>query len=129
MATRINMDDFIHLKEGELPDPNKNDNGYVHYNSGIPNKAAHLIVEGGTFHGITVEGIGRSKAEQIYYLALTVYLSSSTRSRWTFQQARYAALNACRHPPTGLASGAPRSRWTGHTPHGNEPKSCHRQRP
>jgi len=90
------MDNFIPLSEGDLPDPDKNDNGYVHYNSGIPNKAAYLIVEGGTHHGIKVEGIGREKAEQIYYLALTVYLSSSTTSRWTFKQARYALLNACR---------------------------------
>lgn len=90
------MDDYMRLAPNELPDPDKNDNGYVHYNSGIPNKAAYLIVEGGVFHGITVAGIGREKAEQIYYLALTVYLSSATRSRWTFTQARYAMLNACR---------------------------------
>ena len=90
------MDDYIHLAPGEFPDPDKNDNGYVHSNSGIPNKVAHLIVEGGTHHGIAVEGIGRDKAEQIYYLALTVYLASSTRSRWTFKQARYGLLNGCR---------------------------------
>lgn len=90
------MDDFLALAPGERPDPDKNDNGYVHYNNGIPNKAAYLTVAGGTHHGITVEGIGRDKAEQIYYLALTSYLSSATDSRWTFMQARYALLNACR---------------------------------
>lgn len=90
------MDNFIHLDPGELPDPYKNDNGYLHYNSGIPNKVAHLIIEGGTHYGVTVEGISRTKAEQIYYLALTAYLYSSTPSRWTFEQARYALLNACR---------------------------------
>lgn len=41
------MDNYIHLDPGELPDPDKNDNGYLHYNSGIPNKVAHLIIEGG----------------------------------------------------------------------------------
>ncbi len=51
---------------------------------------------GGTHHGITVAGMGREKAEQVYYLALTSYLSSATDSRWTFKQARYALLNACR---------------------------------
>ncbi|MHC1754042.1 MAG: M4 family metallopeptidase [Methanosarcina sp.] len=90
------MDNFIHLDPGELPDPDKNDNGYLHYNSGIPNKVAHLIIEGGTHYGIPVEGISRQKAEQIYYLALSAYLNSSTPSRWTFEQARYALLNACR---------------------------------
>jgi subtilisin-like proprotein convertase family protein len=43
-----------------------------------------------------VQGIGRDKAEQIYYLAMTSYLNSATDSRWTFMQARYALLNACR---------------------------------
>lgn len=90
------MDNFIHLEPGELPDPDKNDNGYLHYNSGIPNKVAHLIIEGGTHYGIPVEGISRQKAEQIYYLALSAYLNSSTPSRWTFEQARHALLNACR---------------------------------
>ena len=90
------MNDFMMLDPGELPDSDKNDNGYVHFNSGIPNKAAYLTVTGGTYHGISIEGTGREKAEQIYYLALTSYLSSATDSRWTFIQARYALLNACR---------------------------------
>ncbi len=90
------MDNYIHLAAGEMPDPDKNDNGYVHYNSGIPNKVGYLTVEGGTHHGITVNGMGRDKAEQVYYVGLTEYLSSATRSRWTFEQARYALLNACR---------------------------------
>lgn len=90
------MNDFMALSPGEQPDANKNDNGYLHSNSGIPNKAAYLLIAGGLFHGINVEGIGRDKAEQIYYLALTAYMASSTYSRWTFMQTRYALLNACR---------------------------------
>jgi bacillolysin len=70
--------------------------GWLHYNCGIPSKAAYLTVAGGTHHGILVEKIGREKAEQIYYLGLTEYMRSSTLSLWTFKQARYAALNACR---------------------------------
>lgn len=90
------MDSFMHLRPDELPDAEKNDMGWLHYNCGIPSKAAYLTVTGGTHHGITVEGIGREKAEQIYYLGLTEYMRSSTLSRWTFEQARFAALNACR---------------------------------
>lgn len=90
------MDSFMHLRPGELPDGGKNDLGWLHYNCGIPCKAAHLTVAGGTHHGITVEGLGRDKAEQIYFLGLTEYMRSSTLSRWTFEQARFAALNACR---------------------------------
>ena len=44
------------------------DNGGVHYNSGIPNKAFYLIAS----------DIGKEKAEQIYYRALTTYLTRSS---------------------------------------------------
>ncbi len=90
------MDNYMRLTPGELPDQYKNDSGYVHINSGIPNRVAYLIIAGGTHYGISVEGIARKKAEQIYYLALTAYLCSATLSRWTFREARYAQLNACR---------------------------------
>jgi Zn-dependent metalloprotease len=55
------------------------DNGGVHTNSGVGNKAAYLIVDGGTFNGVTVPGLGGddlgtrtaaiTKAARIYYLA------------------------------------------------------------
>jgi len=107
------MNDFLALNPGEQPDPDKNDNGYVHSNSGIPNKAAYLITAGGTHHGIKVDGVGRGKAEQIYYLAMTSYLSSATDSRWTFQQARYALLNACRqlYGDTGSEYATVKNAW------------------
>lgn len=108
------MDDYRYLSPGELPDRDKNDYGWVHFNNGIPSKAAYLIIEGGTHHGVTVEGIGREKAENIHYLALTGYLSSSTRSRWTFNEARYALLNACREllGDTGPEYAAIKNAWS-----------------
>ncbi len=45
-------------------------NGCIHFNSGIPNKAAWLLASGGLFHGVGVRGIGRLKVEHIYYLTL-----------------------------------------------------------
>ena len=87
-------DDQRLLSEGELPSRN-NDNGYVHTNSGIPNKAGYLMVAGGTHHEITVEALGKEPAQQIMYLALTVYLESSIDSRWSFNQARIATIDAC----------------------------------
>lgn len=54
------------------------DNGGVHINSGIPNKAAYLMSEGGTHRGVSVTGIGRAKTEAIWYRALTQYFTSST---------------------------------------------------
>ena len=43
------------------------DNGGVHVNSAIPNKAAYLITDGGLHYSIQVQGIGRDKAQQLYY--------------------------------------------------------------
>jgi Zn-dependent metalloprotease/subtilisin-like proprotein convertase family protein len=93
-------DNQLRLQPGELPEcnsrsPRYNDNGYVHSNSGIPNKAFYLMVAGGTHHDIEVRGLGKTVAEEIAYLALTVYLESATSSRWTFRHARLATLDAC----------------------------------
>lgn len=54
------------------------DNGCVHFNSGILNKFAYLISEGGTHHGVTVTGIGRYKLARVTYRAMTVGLSQSS---------------------------------------------------
>ena len=67
------------------------DGGGVHKNSGIPNKAACLLVDGGTHHGITVNGIGREKAERIYYLTLTRRLVPTSQ----FNDAAHESIEAC----------------------------------
>ncbi len=56
------------------------DNGGVHTNSGIPNKAAYL----------TISSLGTAVAEKIYYRALTVYLAPQSN----FSDARAALLAA-----------------------------------
>lgn len=68
------------------------DNGGVHTNSGIANKAFYLVAKGGTHHlsGISVIGIGADNAAKIWYSALTNYMTSSTN----FAGARTATLNA-----------------------------------
>src|SRR6185503_20351387 len=43
------------------------DNGGVHYNSGINNKAVFLMVEGGTFNGKTITALNWDKVSSIYY--------------------------------------------------------------
>jgi len=48
------------------------DNGGVHTNSGVGNKAAYLIGQGGTFNGQTVTGLGLPKTAVIYYRTLSV---------------------------------------------------------
>jgi Zn-dependent metalloprotease len=64
----------------------------VHYSSGIANNFFYLLAQGGTndTSGLTVTGIGRDKAEKIWYRALTVYMTSST----DYAGARAATLSA-----------------------------------
>lgn len=47
-----------------------NDFGGVHRNSGIPNKAAYLMIEGGSFQGYQVFGIGSDKVRLIKFAAM-----------------------------------------------------------
>lgn len=51
------------------------DNGGVHINSGVPNHAFSLLVDGGEFNGTTVPAIGSNKALAIYWRTMTVYQS------------------------------------------------------
>lgn len=60
--------------------PISEDNGGVHTYSGIPNRAAFLIAN----------AIGRDKTEQIYYRALTIYLTSRSQ----FIDARRALIQS-----------------------------------
>ncbi len=54
------------------------DRGGVHSNSGVPNHAFALMVDGGTYNGVAVTGIGLDKAGRVQYRALTGYLLSSS---------------------------------------------------
>ena len=54
------------------------DSGGVHTNSGVPNRAYALIVDGGTYNGYTVTGIGLAKAAKVEYRTLTAYLGSAS---------------------------------------------------
>jgi Zn-dependent metalloprotease len=75
----------------------------VHYSSGPANHMFYLLSEGSgtktingvtydspTSDGVAVQGIGRAAALQIWYKALTSYMTSSTN----YAAARTAALNA-----------------------------------
>jgi Zn-dependent metalloprotease len=54
------------------------DNGGVHTNSGVGNKAAYLITDGDTFNGYTVRGLGIQKAGSIFYEAQTSILTPTS---------------------------------------------------
>ncbi len=68
------------------------DNGGVHTNSSIINKAAYLISEGGTHYNVKVQGIGKDKLGKIFYRALTQYLTPLS----DFQQLRNAAIQSAK---------------------------------
>jgi bacillolysin len=59
-------------------DTGDSDNGGVHTNSGINNKAAYLLTDGGTFNAQTVTGLGITKVVKIYYRAQTSLLTSGS---------------------------------------------------
>ena len=54
------------------------DQGGVHTNSGVGNKAAFLMTDGGSFDGHTVSGIGIDKAARVIYEAATTLLVSGS---------------------------------------------------
>ena len=56
----------------------RNDGGGVHRNSGVPNHAFALMVDGGTFGDKGVSGIGLAKAGKVVYRTLTSYLTSGS---------------------------------------------------
>ena len=69
----------------------------VHYSSGVGNLFFYLLAEGGKAPArancntaITVSGIGRDAASKIWYRALTVYMTASTK----YAGARTATVNA-----------------------------------
>ena len=54
------------------------DGGGVHSNSGVPNHGYALLVDGGTYNGQTVTGIGLTKAAHIYWQAQEFYQTPTT---------------------------------------------------
>ncbi len=72
-----NMSQYMFLKNTE-----DEDNGGVHINSGIPNYAFYLFASNAN--------VGKEKAEQVYYKALTTYLTRTSK----FVDARLAVVKA-----------------------------------
>ncbi|MGR5864761.1 M4 family metallopeptidase [Bacillus cereus] len=63
---------------------------FVHTNSGIINKTAYLIAEGGEHFKTKVNGMGKEKMGDIFYRANTKYFTAST----TFSQAKASCMKA-----------------------------------
>lgn len=54
------------------------DGGGVHINSGIPNHAYALLVDGGTYNGYIITGIGFTKAAHIFWRSQNSYLTATS---------------------------------------------------
>ncbi|MCW2792337.1 MAG: Thermolysin metallopeptidase, partial [Nocardioides sp.] len=54
------------------------DAGGVHGNSGVPNHGYALLVDGGTYNGVTVAGIGLDKAANLYWRTQLDYLTPTS---------------------------------------------------
>jgi len=69
------------------------DNGGVHINSGVNNKAAFLMVDGATFNGRTILGIGLNKTVAVYYEAQVYHLTMGAN----YNDLYYALIQACQN--------------------------------
>ncbi len=69
------------------------DNGGVHINSGVNNKAAYLMTDGDTFNGRTVAGLGIPKVARIYYEVETNFLTSGSDYADLYDALYQACLN------------------------------------
>jgi len=67
------------------------DSGGVHTNSGVGNKAAFLMVDGGSFNGFNITGIGMTKTAKIFYETQTHLLTSAS----DYQDLAEALSQAC----------------------------------
>lgn len=59
-------------------DPELTDSGGVHGNSGVPNHAYALMVDGGTFNGQTIAALGLDQAANVWWRAQSSYLTPSS---------------------------------------------------
>jgi bacillolysin len=76
------------------------DSGGVHSNSGVNNKAAFLIDDGGTFNGRTVVGLGLTKTANIYFQAEKMLTSGSD-----YRDLYFVLPQACRNLVTNGVAG------------------------
>ena len=88
------MDPNAHNSPGKVTDPKfycGGDNDVaIHVNSGVLSHAFALLVDGGSYNGVTATGIGIDKAARVFYKALTERLVSTS----SFIDAYHALLGA-----------------------------------
>lgn len=86
--------------------PVDQDHGGVHINCGIPARAAYLLAEGLGAENLGTS-IGREKTEQIFYRALSVYLTQTAQ----FADAREATIQAATDLYGAEEAGSVQAAW------------------
>jgi Zn-dependent metalloprotease len=80
------------------------DNAGVHTNSGLNNKAAFLMTDGGSFNGKVVTGLGIPKVAAIYYEVQTNLLGSGASYFDLYYALSQACTNLLGTTPSGAGS-------------------------
>ena len=83
------------------------DSGGIHINSGVPNHAFALIVDGGSFNGVDIGGIGLTRAAHIYWRTMSVYQVPLTDFAMHADLIELGCDDLIGAKLTDLASGAP----------------------
>lgn len=89
------------------------DGGGVHTNSGVPNHAFVLLVDGtsrlpdGKFNNVAVQGIGLTRALHIYYRAMSVYQTQTTNFPQHEQALRASCQDLIGQNLNGLSTSSP----------------------
>ncbi|MCP9486894.1 MAG: M4 family metallopeptidase [Gaiellaceae bacterium MAG52_C11] len=83
------------------------DGGGVHTNSGVPNHGYALLVDGGTYNGQTVAGIGLVKASHLYWRAQSVYQTPTTDFADHADALEASCTDLIGQSLNGLSTGAP----------------------
>ena len=81
-AIRDMWDPTCHGDPGKVSDTeywcSTDDSGGVHTNSGVPNHAFALLVDGGTYNGQTIAALGLTKTSHLHWAAQNMLTPSST---------------------------------------------------
>ena len=91
-----NQPDRLHSPLYFPPPPfpnNQNDQGGVHTNSGVGNKLAYLLADGGTFNGRTVSALGLGRVADLFYHANVAILTPASGWADLFHALRQSALD------------------------------------
>jgi Zn-dependent metalloprotease len=83
------------------------DGGGVHTNSGVPNHGYALLVDGGTYNGQTITGLGLVKAAPIYWRAQSIYQLPTSKFADHADALEASCTDLIGQPLNNLSTGAP----------------------